>query len=74
MDSTRDLANADVLVITNATILTMESGSGTDLIDSGAIVTRGGVITSVGPSRNAVIPHGATVIDAQGGTSLALVF
>ncbi|KAL0947553.1 hypothetical protein HGRIS_013647 [Hohenbuehelia grisea] len=61
-------SNADVLVIYNATLLTMETGdSVSDLMYGGALVSRGGVIESVGSLHDLVVPGGATVIDAQGG-------
>ena len=60
--------NFDVLVITNATLLTMESGNPeADLIRNGILTIRGGVIEYVGPSLNYTPPTGATVIDAEGG-------
>lgn len=60
---------SDTLVITNATVLTMETGEiGNDLIENGTLVTRGGVIQYVGPISQAFsIPARAQVIDAQGG-------
>ncbi|KAH7914053.1 hypothetical protein BJ138DRAFT_1177560 [Hygrophoropsis aurantiaca] len=63
-------SNADVLVITNAKILTMESGEvDRDLIPRGTVVIKGGVIESVfgDAHMHSDIPRGATVIDAQGG-------
>ena len=63
-----DSVNSDVLVIANATILSMETGDpDSDLIHDGILVTRGGVIESVGTMRSVVVPAGATVIDAHGG-------
>ena len=60
--------NFDVVVITNATLLTMESGNPeADLIRNGILTIRGGVIEYVGPSVNYTLPTGATVIDAEGG-------
>ena len=60
--------NFDLVVITNATLLTMESGNHeTDLIRNGALTIRGGVIEYVGASLDYTPPTGATVIDAEGG-------
>ncbi|KAL1742540.1 hypothetical protein HDZ31DRAFT_43021 [Schizophyllum fasciatum] len=62
-------ANSDVLIIANATILTMASGSGPseDIVYHASLVTRGGIIEAVGPTAAVVVPEGATVLDAQGG-------
>ena len=58
----------DLVVITNATLLTMESGNPeVDLIQNGLLTIRAGVIESVGSSLNYIPPTGATVIDAEGG-------
>lgn len=62
-----DLVNADALVIINARILTMEGHPNNSLLPDGVLVSRSGVIESVGDVRSVTIPHGATVIDAQGG-------
>ncbi|KAF9441331.1 hypothetical protein P691DRAFT_766420 [Macrolepiota fuliginosa MF-IS2] len=61
--------NSDVLVITNATIITMATGNVKgDLIEDGVLVTRGGVIEYAGPASSDVrIPVLAQSIDAQGG-------
>ena len=62
------LNNFDLVVITNATLLTMESGNPeTDLIRNGILATRGGIIEYVGPSLNYILPTGATAINAEGG-------
>lgn len=61
-----DIANADTLVIVNATVLTMEGDQHGDLISDGILVSKGGVIETVGHAHSA-IPRGATIIDAQGG-------
>ena len=62
------LNNFDLVVITNATLLTMESGNPeVDLIRNGILTIRGGVIEYVGPSLDYTLPTGATVIDAEGG-------
>ena len=61
--------NFDLVVITNATLLTMESGNpDADLIRNGILTIRGGVIEYAGPSLDYYTPPtGATVIDAEGG-------
>jgi len=60
--------NFDLVVITNATLLTMEFGNPeVDLIRNGILTIRGGVIEYVGPSLDYTPPTGATVIDAEGG-------
>jgi hypothetical protein len=60
--------NLDLVVITNATLLTMESGNPeADLIRNGVLIIRAGVLESAGPSLNYTLPTGATVIDAEGG-------
>ncbi|KAF4578451.1 hypothetical protein EYR36_000258 [Pleurotus pulmonarius] len=59
--------SADVLIIFNATLVTMETGNvASDIIYNGALVTRGGVIEAAGLTQDLVIPSGATVIDARG--------
>lgn len=60
---------SDLLIITNATILTMETGHlEDDLIKNGVLVTRGGIIEHVGLIYSDFsIPVHAQVIDAQGG-------
>ncbi|TRM63706.1 hypothetical protein BD626DRAFT_495129 [Schizophyllum amplum] len=64
-----DNSNADVLVIANATILTMATGEGAaaDIYDEGVMIIRGGVIESLGPAGAVVIPDGSTVFNAHGG-------
>lgn len=60
--------NTDVIAITNATILTMESGSlHHDLVEDAVMVIRGGVIDSVGSMNAMTIPQGATVLNAGKG-------
>ncbi|THU96354.1 hypothetical protein K435DRAFT_722853 [Dendrothele bispora CBS 962.96] len=63
--------NADVVVIHNATILTMETGDlQDDLIKGGMLVIRGGVIEDIYSVANApalTTYMGSMVIDAQGG-------
>ena len=64
--------NADVVIIFNATLLTMETGNEqADLIPDGLLVIRGGIIDHVGPIGGFVMPMGATIIDAAGGTLIA---
>ena len=66
--STASAANADVLIIANATILTMEGETfAEEPIRGGALVTRGGLIEEVVEGQSLRVPEGATVIDAQGG-------
>ncbi|KAJ3550145.1 hypothetical protein NM688_g5104 [Phlebia brevispora] len=61
-------ANADVLVITNATLLTMETGSlQSDVIHHAVLFTRNGRVEAIGGSQDAVIPEGAMLLDAEGG-------
>ena len=68
----KDWRNADVVIIFNATLLTMETGNKqADLIPDGLLVIRGGVIDHIGPIGGFVTPIGATVIDAAGGTPIA---
>lgn len=60
--------DSDVLVITNATILTMATGNPqNDLIENGVLITRGGVIESVGTASDIRVPVHAQTIDAQRG-------
>ncbi|KAF9531664.1 hypothetical protein CPB83DRAFT_848536 [Crepidotus variabilis] len=60
---------ADTVVIVNATILTMETGSqDKDLIHDGMLIVKGGVIKWVGKLNLGFIPMpGVTVINARGG-------
>jgi len=64
-----DEMNADVLVITNATLLTMDSGSNQsrDTLSDAVLLVRGGLIEEIGSMKEMNIPLGSTVIDAQGG-------
>ncbi|KAG8958820.1 hypothetical protein FRC03_008801 [Tulasnella sp. 419] len=58
--------NADLLVITNATLVTMQTGiEDRDVVPGGMLFIRGGVIQTVGVGLP--IPPGAKVIDAEGG-------
>lgn len=62
--------NADVIAVTNATLLTMEAGDLIrDLIEDAVMVVRGGVIESVGCLNAVNIPQGATIINAYKGTT-----
>jgi len=65
------LSNADVVVIHNATVLTMETGNlQDDLLRGGMLVIRGGVIEEVYSVLDApalTSYAGSTVIDAQEG-------
>ncbi|KAJ7593490.1 hypothetical protein C8J56DRAFT_931194 [Mycena floridula] len=57
-----------MMVIFNATVLTMETGDlNQDLIRDAVVVTRGGLIDSVGSLADIVIPEGVAAIDAHGG-------
>jgi hypothetical protein len=62
------LANADFLVFTNATLLTMESGNfHEDVLHDAVLITRRGKIEAIVGISDAVIPYGARVIDLEGG-------
>ena len=64
------LTNADVFVITNATVLSMETRSvQRDLIKGATIVFSGGKIGHVGLDGMVNVPPGATVYNAEGGMS-----
>jgi imidazolonepropionase-like amidohydrolase len=66
-----DVNNSDVLAIVNTSILTMETGNfEDDLMLNAVVVTRGGLIESVGSKSNVQVPKGATIFDAEGGISL----
>lgn len=70
-DETR--ANADLLVIANATLLTMESGNlHNDVLRDAIIVTRAGEIEAIVGANEAVIPYGATILDAAGGKEISI--
>ena len=67
--STTESANADIVVVFNATILTMETGElSKDYVDKGSVVMKGGVIDYVGPEDMLSNWDGATSFDAEGGT------
>ncbi|KIK54484.1 hypothetical protein GYMLUDRAFT_177108 [Collybiopsis luxurians FD-317 M1] len=60
--------NSDVVVVYNATILTMETGDiDKDLLHEAVLVVRGGVIESVSSADGFVTPEGANMINARGG-------
>ncbi|KAH7890028.1 hypothetical protein F5I97DRAFT_626000 [Phlebopus sp. FC_14] len=60
--------DADVIAITNATILTMDHGNVyEDLITGGTIVLRSGLIDAVGTDGEVSVPAGALVIPGEGG-------
>lgn len=64
-------ANSDVLAITNATVLTMESGRlHEDFMGDAVVIVRAGLIESVGHADKVVVPQGATVINAHRGMSV----
>ncbi|KAF7978723.1 hypothetical protein HWV62_45013 [Athelia sp. TMB] len=62
-----DNQNVDSLVVINAKVLTMEIGGNHRLITDGVLVSKSGVIKSVGSARDVIVPDGSTIIDAQGG-------
>jgi hypothetical protein len=67
-----DAGGAAVLVISNATLLTMRTGTPADLIHGGVLVLRDGVIEGVFGGDEArvalaAVPRGAAIIDAMGG-------
>lgn len=62
-----DSTGSAVMLITNATVLTMETGSQSgDLLHNALLVVRGGVIQLVLEMPD-VLPQGALVLNAQGG-------
>ena len=64
------LAYADVLVIANTTLLSMDSGDlQGDIFHDAVLFVRNGRIESVVGSHDAVIPQGAMVLNAEGGTT-----
>ncbi len=66
-------ANADVLVITNATLLTMETGSlQYDVLHGAVLFTRNGRIEAIGGAQDIVVPEGAMLIDVEGGRHIHL--
>ena len=62
------MENADTIIFSNATILTMASGKPEqDLISNGVVIVKNGVIREVGKTEEIDITEGATLIDVQGG-------
>ncbi|KAJ3981233.1 hypothetical protein F5890DRAFT_570495 [Lentinula detonsa] len=62
--------NSDILIVFNATLVTMETGSlDEDLLHDAVLVIRGGVIEAVfsATGNSFVAPEGATLINANGG-------
>ncbi|KAK0442843.1 hypothetical protein EV421DRAFT_2081966 [Armillaria borealis] len=67
--STTSHAEPDLLVLYNATLLTIETGElEKDLIREAILVIRGGVITTAAALSSVVIPTEATVVDMHGAT------
>jgi hypothetical protein len=63
-----DTGGSALLVITNATLLTMHTNTPDDIIRDGVMFVRDGVIEAIyGSEEDVVIPQSAAVIDAQGG-------
>lgn len=66
-ESIGEAAPPAIMVITNATVLTMETGSPQgDLLRNALLVVRDGVIQLVTPMP-AVVPQGSFVFNAMGG-------
>ncbi|KAI0831687.1 hypothetical protein BC628DRAFT_1310437 [Trametes gibbosa] len=60
--------DANFFVIANATLVTMETGNAkSDVLRDAVLVTRDGEIEAIVGVHDAIIPYGATVLDAQGG-------
>ena len=63
-----DAGSSGVIVISNATLLTMETGKlETDLILDGVLVVCGSIVESASASGSVTIPDIATVFDVPGG-------
>ena len=61
-------SSADVFAVTNATLLTMQTGDpNADLLESATLLVRGGRIVTISGVEDPVIPEGAQVFNAQGG-------
>lgn len=72
LGQTVDLEDSDVLAITNATLLTFDTGYfSADHLPNGVLLAKAGVITQVGLTDEVHIPPGAHVIDAGGGSRLS---
>ncbi|CCM03690.1 uncharacterized protein FIBRA_05835 [Fibroporia radiculosa] len=57
----------DFFIISNATLLTMETGDfHSDILHDAILVSRGGEIEAIVGAQDAVFPQGATVIDVEG--------
>jgi hypothetical protein len=67
--------HSDLVIINNATILTMATGDlKQDLIQNGALIVQGGVITGLGKRiDNQTLLDGGTVINANGGQSCIIM-
>jgi hypothetical protein len=64
----RPFPTNDMLVIYNATLLTMATGDPRwDSIEGGILISQGGVITGAGRLENSLIPERATAINAHEG-------
>ena len=60
--------NADYFIVTNATVITMATGNlHSDVVYDAVLTVRGGQIEAVSAAKDASIPYGAFVVDAQGG-------
>jgi hypothetical protein len=67
-DSSRPFPTNDMLVIYNATLLTMATGDPRwDIIEGGILISQGGVITGAGTLENTFVPERATAINAHEG-------
>lgn len=60
-------SDSTLLAITNASLLTMETNSPSDLIENGALFVRNGVIENVVHRDQAIVLENSHVIDAEGG-------
>ena len=62
--------NADILVLVNASVLTMESGRmPRDFVQNARVVVKGGVVERVGAEAEVELPKGAKIVDLDGGRS-----
>jgi hypothetical protein len=72
--SSATIGNADVLVITNATILTMETGVlEQDMLTDAILVSKGGIISLVAGVLQESEFAGAKILDARGGIITIIV-